>query len=151
MLEALGRLALDRDDKSELLGQMGTEVAENTRLRFSDGEDPEGTPWIPSWRARLQGGETMRDKGVLMNSISHIVHGDSVEVGTNVPYALPLHFGATIRAVNGPYLRFKVPGGGWVSKREVTLPARPFLGITDEDAVGITSIINHFLGARGAR
>lgn len=144
VLEALGRLALDRADKTALLGLMGTEVAENTRLRFLDGVAPDGTPWVPSIRARTQGGETMRDTGRLMNSITHAVSGDSVEIGTNVPYALPLHFGATIRAVNGPYLRFPV-GGGWATVKEVELPARPFIGITDEDAEGISSIITHFL------
>jgi len=150
VLEALGRLALDRADKREMLDQMGITVAENTRLRFLDGESPEGEPWEESLRVKLQGGETMRDTGVLMNSITHVIIGDSaVEIGTNVPYAHPLHFGATIRAVNGPYLRFQVARGGpWASKKVVVLPARPFLGITDEDAREFVTIINLFLGTR---
>jgi phage virion morphogenesis protein len=149
VLEALGQLALAGGQKAELLDEIGISVAENTRLRFLDQEAPDGTPWVPSLRAKQQGGETMRDTGRLMNSISHAVAGDSVEVGTNVPYAYPLHFGAEIRAVNGPYLRFRAwPGGPWASKKTVTLPARPFLGITDEDATSIALVINNFLSVK---
>lgn len=148
VIEALGRLSLDRADKRDLLDLMGITVAENTRLRFTDGVDPDGTPWVESLRARYEGGETMRDTGRLMNSITHDVVGETaVVIGTNVPYAHALHFGATIRAVNGPYLRFRV-AGGWASRKEVELPARPFLGITDEDAAEFVDIINHFLETR---
>lgn len=148
VLAALGRLSLEGNDKVDLLDEIGISVAEDTRLRFTDGVDPEGEPWIPSLRATLQGGETLRDTGRLMNSITHVTSANAVEVGTNVPYALPLHFGVTIHAVNGPYLRFKVPGGGWARKSEVTIPARPFLGINDEDAARIADVIQHFLDVK---
>ena len=145
VLGALSALALDNDDKYDLLDAIGLTVAENTRLRFLDGVDPDGNPWEPSVRAKVQGGETLRDTGVLMNSITHQVGNDFVEVGTNVPYAIPLHFGATIRAVGGGYLKFNIPGVGWVQKREVVLPARPILGINEEDQIEVATLINNFL------
>lgn len=55
--------------------------------------------------------------------VGNIVTG---KIGTNVVYA-PIHeFGGVIRAKNSPYLRFKI-GDRWVSKKQVTIPARPFL------------------------
>jgi phage gpG-like protein len=55
--------------------------------------------------------------------VGNIVTG---KVGTNVVYA-PIHeLGGVIRAKNSPYLRFKI-GDRWVSKKEVKIPARPFL------------------------
>jgi phage gpG-like protein len=151
VLEALSALALERDDKTELLEQIGINMVENTRLRFGDQVAPDGTPWEPSLRALNEGGDTLRDKGVLLNSItSHVVGGDGVEWGTNVPYALPLHFGATIQAVNGPYLKFKVPGG-WAQKAEVTIPARPFLGMDSEDEQLVVDIIGAFMATLGNR
>jgi len=145
VLEAMTKLGLAPGDKRDLLDQIGIGLAENTRLRFSDGVSPDGEAWVQSLRAKLQGGETMRDTGALMNSISHFVGTDFVEVGTNIPYGPWLHFGAVIQAKNGEYLRFRVPGGAWASKREVTLPARPWLGISEDDEEEIVDIITAFL------
>ncbi len=146
VLEALAKLALDPGDKRSLLDNIGSGVAESTRLRFIDQEAPDGTPWVPSLRAKHQGGETLRDTGRLMNSITHAVSGDTVEVGTNVPYAHPLHFGATIKPTGGKFLHFRAwPGGPWARKSTVILPARPFIGINDDDAQEIADVITAFL------
>ena len=144
-LAAMAQLMMTADNKARLFDEIGHALVESTRMRFVDQTGPDGQPWEPSIRARTQGGETLRDKGLLMNSITHSVLSDGVEYGTNVPYAGPLHFGAEIRPVNGPFLRFKMPGGGWVSKRAVTLPARPFLGLNADDEQAIGDIINTFL------
>lgn len=144
-LAAMAQLMMTAENKSRLFDEIGVSLTESARLRFIDQAGPDGQPWVPSIRARVQGGETLRDKGILMNSITHNVLSDGVEVGTNVPYAIPLHFGAEIRAVNTPFLRFKIPGGGWVRVKSVTLPARPFLGINADDEQTISDIINDFL------
>ena len=144
-LAAMAQLMMTAENKTRLFDEIGVSLTESARLRFIDQSGPDGQPWVPSYRATNQGGETLRDKGILMNSLTHVVLADGVEYGTNVPYAGPLHFGAEIRAVNGPFLRFKIPGGGWVSKKSVTLPARPFLGINADDEQTISDIINDFL------
>lgn len=150
ILEALARLVLDPDDTHDVLDSIGFALSESTRLRFIDQESPDGVPWVPSLRAIAQNGETLRDTGVLMNSITHLVQGDTVEIGTNVPYAVPLQEGALIRAKNGPYLTFRTPLG-WAKKASVTLPSRPYIGISDEDATEVIDIINAFLATRGKR
>ena len=144
-LAAMAQLMMTAENKTRLFDEIGVSLTEAARLRFIDQAGPDGQPWVPSYRATNQGGETLRDKGVLMNSLTHVVLADGVEYGTNAPYAGPLHFGAEIQAVNGPFLRFKIPGGGWVSKKSVTLPARPFLGINADDEQTIADIINDFL------
>ena len=144
-LAAMAQLMMTAENKTRLFDEIGVSLTEAARLRFTDQAGPDGQPWVPSYRATNQGGETLQDKGVLMNSLTHVVLADGVEYGTNVPYAGPLHFGAEIQAVNGPFLRFKIPGGGWVSKKSVTLPARPFLGINADDEQTIADIINDFL------
>lgn len=143
---ALARLALEPDDKSALMDDIGITLSENARLRFIDQVTPSGAPWVPSIRAQVQGGETLRDTGVLMNSITHALIGaDAVEYGTNVPYAMPLHYGATIRATNAPFLMFPLAGGGFARKKEVTLPSREFLGLSAEDEEAVIDVINNFL------
>jgi phage gpG-like protein len=76
------------------------------------------------------GGQTLRKSGALMNSISfdvpdnqHVTWGPG---GTAAPYAAIQNFGGTITAKNGRYLKFFIPGIGWIQKHEVTIPARPY-------------------------
>lgn len=45
---------------------------------------------------------------------------------SDVVYAAIHENGGTIRAVNSPYLKFNIDGR-WVSVKEVTIPARPYL------------------------
>jgi phage gpG-like protein len=54
-------------------------------------------------------------------------------ISSNVKYANVHEFGATITPKTGTYLKFKTIGGGWVTTKEVVIPARPFLkpAITD--------------------
>lgn len=146
VLSALSQLALSGSDKTALLDEIGINLVENARLRFIDQTDPDGNPWKQSARAAAQGGETLRDTGRLMNSITHSVGSDFVEYGTNVAYAMPLHFGAEIRAVNAPYLKFKI-AGRWANVKEVTLPARPFIGLSTEDEQLVVDIIETFLSS----
>lgn len=145
VIEALSNLALEPDNLERLLDEIGINLVENNRLRFTSQKTPDGDTWPRSIRASKQGGETLRDTGRLLASITHDVSSDSVEIGTNVQYAPYIHFGARIKAVAAPNLKFKIPGVGWVSKKEVTLPERPFLGIDSDDETLILSIIGGFL------
>lgn len=55
--------------------------------------------------------------------------------------------GAHIRARKAKNLRFQV-GGQWVSKKQVkvNIPARPFLGLSDEDMQEIKATTEEFIG-----
>jgi phage virion morphogenesis protein len=145
VIKALARLALNQSDKARLFDEIGINLVENARLRFIDEQAPDGSTWKKSYRAANQNGKTLRDTGVLLASLTHALTGSGVEYGTNVPYAAPLHFGAQIQAVAGQYLTFKIPGGGFVRKRSVTLPARPFLGLDKDDEQMVLEIIGSFL------
>ena len=71
-------------------------------------------------------------------------------VGTNAKHAATHQFGdqgRTIRARKAKNLRFQV-GGQWVSKKQVkvNIPARPFLGLSDEDMQEIKATTEEFIG-----
>lgn len=114
-------------------------VLENSvRDRFRTGVGPGGVPWIPSRRAIEQGGSTLIDKGGLLNSITHVADDRRVEVGViakteSAKHAATHQFGATIRPVHANKLAFRAPDGHLVLVDSVTIPARPFLGIDEED------------------
>jgi phage virion morphogenesis protein len=133
-LEALGA------DLTPLFREVGSRLVSNTKLRFEEGRAPDGRAWIPSIRARTQRGQTLRSSGNLMNSISYRAEPRQVIVGTNTPYAAVHQFGTTIRAKNAKALRFQI-GERWVFKKSVTIPARPFLGISAEDVVDLQAIV----------
>lgn len=141
-LQSLARLTAG--SKAALLQEVGLTVAEQTRMRFLDQTAPDGTPWPISYRARAQSGETLRDTGRLMNSITYQLSGaSSVDIGTNVIYADVHQYGAVIRPKTSKYLRFKV-GDRWVSKTEVKVPRRAFLGLSNADKQELSDVVSNF-------
>lgn len=144
VIAVLNAIALNGAQKSQLFDEIGFNLVENAQLRFIDGISPDGDKWVQSIRAKQQGGQTLIDKGQLRSSLTHVVHEDGVEYGTNLPYAAPNHYGADIKAVNAPFLAFKI-GGNFVKKKSVKLPARPFVGISAEDELMVVDVFNNFL------
>lgn len=141
------RLAEVDADRREALQSIGSAWETTTKGRFEKGVAPDGTPWKPSLRAKQQGGQTLVDKARLRNSItSKVVDDDTVEVGTNVKYAAAHQFGVTIvPKSDGGVLRFKLPNGRYVSKKSVTLPARPFIGVNADDYLSWTELLEGFV------
>lgn len=137
-------------DKEGLNAALAEAVRESTLERFKQGKDPSGKSWRTSIRAATTGGKTLVASSQLRNSIKAESDETGFAVGTNVIHAATHQFGAvgrTIRAKKAKALRFQV-GGRWVSKKQVrvNIPARPFLGISDEDMQEIKSTVEDFIG-----
>jgi phage virion morphogenesis protein len=129
-------LAAGRDPKP-YLEAIGATLAASAKLRFVAGRGPSGSPW----KAVLRGGRPLRDTGThLMNPLHHQVEGNAVVVGVPYAWARIHQFGGRISAKRSPYLRFKI-GDRWASKKSVTIPARPFLGISASDHAEILDIL----------
>lgn len=123
----------------EAIGQYGVT---STRDRFQTETGPDGQRWKPSARAEFDGGKTLTESGGLANSLTFNVLGnDSVEWGTNKIYGRIHQLGGVIKAKGAPHLRFQVPGGGWRTVDQVVMPARPYLGIDEEDEGQIGEIV----------
>ena len=131
-------------DLSPLLDRIGMELESSTVDRFEEQRGPDGTPWTPSHRALADGGLTLVDSSHLRGSITHVVDGDAVEVGTNLIYGGVQQFGGTISAKAGGSLSFTI-GGHRVNVASVTLPARPYLGISDVDRAVIFELVGEAL------
>lgn len=130
--------------KNQLFDEIGAGLVNSVQNRFLTGTDVDGNPWKISWRARMQGGETLRDTGRLMNSYTHNVLSSGVEVGTDVVYAPHLHYGATILPKNGQYITFAV-GGQYRKVKQSILPPRTQLGLDAEDEVMVLDIVGSFI------
>ena len=145
--EWLNKVLKQAGDHSSLMHNIGSVLEHNTKQRINTGIGTDDKPWRKSWRAKLQGGTTLRDTSRLYNSIKYTVldRGKRVVVSTNVFYAPVLHFGATIRAKTGKYLKFKTTMGGWAQIQSVIIPPRPFLGMSVDDSQEVLFEIEEYL------
>jgi phage gpG-like protein len=156
-----------------ILAQLGEILLDSTRKRFATSTAPDGTPWAPNsaatmiaWlqkksgkfegrkrigdkdgyfhkkgdnkgRLALKGVATVMDKRVLIGETTNlsrqifpVVGDDYVQIGSDRPYAAMQQFGG--------------------SKSEFThlwgdIPARPFMGISDQDKQNILDTIAEHL------
>jgi phage virion morphogenesis protein len=150
--EGLGRVATLTGNLVPVLSAAGDALISGTRDRFRAGRDPTGAPWRPLSRAYAdtkRGGQILVESRALMNSITRRVSGRTLEVGSNRIYARIHQEGGVIRAKGGGALRFPL-GDGYVTVKSVTIPARPYLGLSaaDERAVldAVEDAIDNALG-----
>lgn len=136
-LEALGgalsRMAAQGQHPRPIWDAIGQYGESSTRMRFKNQAGPDRKRWVPSIRARQLGGQTLVQKARLLRSLSHNADNNGTSWGTNVIYAGVHQFGAVIKAKSAGALRFRMPGGGFVTVKQVTIPARPYLGVNAED------------------
>lgn len=143
--EFMRRVERQVGNPADLWRDIGDILVHNIQQRIQTGIGTNDKPWQKSWRAQVQGGQTLRDTGRLHNSIFVRINGSKIVVGTNVVYAPLMHFGGVVRPKNGKYLKFKTPLGGWVQLKSITIPARPFLGISVDDSQEILFEIEEYL------
>lgn len=116
--------------ESELLDQLGRQIQQQTRDRIEDEKTaPDGTPW----KKNRAGTPTLYREGNLARSIEFEPSGSTVAVGSSLIYARIHQLGGEIRPVAARALHFKGADGGDVFARSVTIPARPYLGLSDEN------------------
>lgn len=128
--KAMGTAARRLADRKQLLSTVGEALVSGTQQRFLDGEDPEGKAWDPSHRATEHGGKTLTDTARLMQSIDYAATADSVMVGSNVVYA-----------------RIHQMGGQAGRGHKVTIPVRPYLGVSKADMAEVKRILHEFMAS----
>jgi phage virion morphogenesis protein len=111
-----------------MFDEIGGYMVSATQGRMRRGVQPDGSPQP----AVQRGGTPLIDHGNLRGSITHQPSADQVEVGTNVIYAAIHQFGG--KAGRG---------------RQVTIPARPYLGIGGDDELEINDIVADFIEGAG--
>lgn len=141
-------------DKKHITAAMAEAVRTSTLERYKQEKDPEGKKWKSSIRAEAEGGKTLTDTARLRNSIRAKSDVSGFTVGTNTIYASTHQLGEkgrkiTIRAKTSKGLVFKI-GDQWIRKRQVTvrvkIPARPFLGLSEDDLQEIKGTLEDALG-----
>jgi phage virion morphogenesis protein len=148
--EALSKLRALAAEPEPLLAAMGFGLARNVRDRFRGEHDPDGNPWaplMPAYEAEKTGPGILREKGMsggLMGSITSEVEAGEVTVGSNKVYAAVHQFGATIKPKDAPALIFRI-GDRLVWARQVTIPARPYLGFGHDDETMLVEVAEDYM------
>lgn len=136
---ALTRLAAKLTDMTPIMEQIGRGLVTSTKDRFGKGISPDGTAWTPNSAvtlARKKGKPPLFGNSPVAAGLNAQIFAetgkDFVEVGSTKVYAAMMQFGGTKSAF--PHL--------WGD-----IPARPFLGLSDDDREEIMDIISDALGA----
>ncbi len=123
---------------------IATAVRNDIQDRFKTSTAPDGSPWAPlspvtRVRRRKGSDRPLLDTGTLRNSIQVLEVGrDSATVGTREKYAATHQYGAK----KGQY--GKTRRGGPIPWGDV--PARPFIGVSDDAMENIRRLIIRHLG-----
>lgn len=126
-----------------VMAEIGQSLKTSTQERFRREIDPDGNAWKPS-RRKAEGSPrpTLTLNGYLRGSITRRATDDSAVIGTNVIYAATHQFGGTITPKKpGGRLVFTTYRGDTIFAKAVTIPARPFLGLSADDRVEIREIV----------
>ena len=131
----------------ELMDGVGREIQSQTRHRIrTEKTSPEGA----EWPANRRGASILHLTGALWDSIDYRATMDQVHVGSARIYARIHQFGGTIKAKNGKALAMggRTGRGGrkamaWA--QQVTIPARPFLGVSEQDKRNILDVVREYL------
>lgn len=101
-------------------------------------ESPDGTIWPPN----KDNSSTLFKSGRLASSFEYEIGVYSVMVSTDVPYASIHEYGATIKSSRPMVF---MSGGKWWHTNEVTIPSRPFMGFSDNDADELEKLVQQRL------
>jgi phage gpG-like protein len=129
----------------ELMDGIGRLVQGQTRRRIaSEKTSPDGT----AWKDNLAGSGVLHDSGALYDSIDYQAFPNGVLVGSGLVYSRIHQLGGTIVPRYMQALKFWWVAGGWVEfaiVKSVTLPARPYLGLSADNRVEIVDATEDWL------
>lgn len=137
VLQALTRLQRVTSDLSPALKEIGEQLSESTKQRFASTVGPDDKHWLLNTPATLdhkEGDRPLTGKtGVLASTINYQMTGpNALAIGSPMEYAAMQQFGGT--KADFSHL--------WGD-----IPARPFLGISEQDEADILNILQHHLQA----
>ena len=148
---AFRRLIRAGSHPAPLLRAFGEALLRSTQERMSAQKAPDGSTWAPlhPWTR-----ETKRHSKILTENpqaglaatIRYQLDGARrVRVGSDKVYSRIHQYGGIIRPVMAPALAIPRAGGGVRLVQKVTIPARPYLGISTDDRRELQALVGEYV------
>jgi len=142
---ALAAIAAALGDMSPVMADIGELLLVSAQDRMRDGEQPDGAPFAPRSQTTLDRyakldltfGAPLNVSGDMRNTLFYDADKDSVEYGSNAIQAAVMQFGAAKGAFGKASNGASIPWG--------TIPARPFIGLSDDDQDNIVAELSEWL------
>lgn len=145
--EALGIVAGRVSDMTPLHQSIGDYMVRVTKERFKQGIDPDGNAWTPKKQATIdrykERGDGDRPDPLigpskrLSSEIAQFANAAGVEIGSSLEYSGVMQHGAKQGAFGRDSRNHPLPWGD--------IPARVWLGLSDEDEAHIIDIADEHL------
>ncbi len=137
-----GLSRLSSDQGATLLEALARLIREQTVDRLTaGGPAPDGAAWAPNIEGRTP---VLHRSGALARSIDYLVQGTSAVVGSGLVYAAIHQFGGVIKPKTAPALVFRL-GGRLIRTQSVTMPARPYIGISADNRAELLQATGAYL------
>jgi phage virion morphogenesis protein len=139
---ALQRLSAGMDDLTAPMNQIGFALVASSKSRIDQGLSPDGTPFAPRSAATLKAyekrkavpkGGPLKLTGEMQQEIFHEAGSDYVEVGSNAIQSAVMQMGAEQGAFGAFIGKDKLGRDHFHSIPWGNIPARPFLGVSEDD------------------
>ncbi|WP_420788918.1 phage virion morphogenesis protein [Shewanella algae] len=136
----LAAIAAKGEKLGPLMNDIGDVLLFSHQARNAQGIAPDGTTWAalsPTTQALKPRHKTtpLRLNDILLNQLAYQADDHSLELGSNMVYAAMQQFGGTTSP------KSMIPG------REI--PARPFLGLSDEDEAAVLEMVAEYFQFEG--
>ena len=151
----LNELIRRMTDFSEPMQDIGELMVESTRQNFVEGSSPDGVPWAPKSQATLDAyaarKETVSSKPLIgpSRTLSTTVFSqpgtNSVSWGSAMIQAAVMQFGAQAGEFGATIGRDKNGREFMVSTPWGDIPARPFIGVGEDDETAIVATLEEWL------
>ncbi|PIO98585.1 Prophage MuSo2 [uncultured Pleomorphomonas sp.] len=136
--------ALEHVDPSDLMTNVGAIGESQTRRRITEEKTgPDGTPWPPN---RTGTSILLRTGEHLLGSVAFVASADEAEWGASWEWAHVHQDGMTIKPKDAKRLAFVI-GNQQIFARQVTIPPRPFVGLSDDNRVELSDVTTDWLGS----
>ena len=146
-VEGLNKIVKKATDRLNNLQPFWTSVGEYLKKRtakecFDKEQSPDGVPWKPVQRE----GKILSDTGELKKSVQYKADPYGVVIGSKLKYARIHQYGGKITV--SPKMRKALHYKGMHLRKTtqfINIPARPYLGVTQEDKKHIAQMMKIYL------
>ncbi|HCB2353220.1 TPA: phage virion morphogenesis protein [Escherichia coli] len=161
---SLGELIKRLDNREPLMRELAAAMGDAVEENFAQQGRPEWMGWSPAYARKRAGGKILQKSGRLASSITQFSTNDEAVVGTNVKYARIHQEGGEIRiAARSQRAYYRQHKNGSVGNRfvkksrsnfsqwntigayTITMPARPFLHLTEDDVDRMETTAENYL------